>query len=256
MEAAPVISVVIPAYGCAGTIALSLDSALQQQVSLEVLVINDCSRDDLDSVMAPFLSDPRVRYLKNEQNLGVAATRNRGVRLARGQYIAFLDADDCWLPGKLRRQLDEMERTGCVLCATARELMTPEGVCTGRILPIPEQITYRTILRHNCISCSSVLIRREAALEFPMHNPECHEDYIMWMEVLRRYPFARGINEPLLRYRLSSTGKSGSKLHSARMTYRSYRCAGLGRLKALACFGSYAVHGVLKYALSRFGSRK
>ena len=255
MEETPVISVIIPAYGCAATLPQALDSALVQNVPLEVLVIDDCSPDHLEAVLAPYLTDPRVRSEKNEKNMGVAATRNRGVRLAKGRYIAFLDADDYWLPGKLCRQVEEMEATGCVLCATARELMTPEGVCTGRILPIPETITYHTILTHNCISCSSVLILREVALEFPMHDPQCHEDYILWMEVLRAYPAARGINEPLLKYRLSSTGKSGSKLHSARMTYRSYRCAGLSALQAACCFCSYAVHGLWKYSTARLVRR-
>ena len=251
MNTQPLVSVIIPAYRCADCLARAIDSALRQDVPLEVLVLNDGSPEDLDSLMAAYRENPAVRYLKNPQNLGVAETRNRGVRLARGQYIAFLDADDYWLEGKLKKQLAALQASGCVLCATARELMTPEGRLTGRVLPMPEQVTYRQLLRYNCISCSSVLLRADVAREFPMHHPDSHEDYILWMEILKKYGTACGVNEPLLKYRLSSTGKSGSKLHSARMTYTAYRYAGLGRAQSALCFCSYALNGVWKYTVSR-----
>lgn len=248
----PLISVVIPAYRCASTIPQALDSVLRQEVPLEILVINDGSPDELDQAMAPYLEHPAVRYIKNETNLGAAGSRNKGVALARGEYIAFLDADDCWADGKLRKQLDALERSGAVLCCTARELLNPEGVPTGRVIPVREKITYRELLKHNSISCSSVLIRADAAREFPMHHEDSHEDYIMWLEVLQKYQFACGVNEPLLKYRLSNTGKSGSKLQSAKMTFMVYRYMGFSPAKCAGCFVSYMFHGVLKYALSRF----
>ena len=246
----PLISVVIPAYNCARHISGAIDSALAQNVPLEVLVLDDGSSDDLDAVMASYAGSEAVRFLKNETNLGAAATRNRGVELARGKYVAFLDADDYWLKGKLRRQLDDLEDSGCVISCTARELMSPEGELTGKVLPVKETITYRELLKHNCISCSSVLIRADVAREFPMHHDDSHEDYIMWLEVLRKYGMARGVNEPLLKYRLSNTGKSGNKLKSAKMTFMVYRYMGFSMAKSMLCFCSYAFHGVKKYLFS------
>ena len=243
----PLISVVIPAYNCAGVIGHAIDSALMQDVALEILVLDDGSSDGLEAVMAGYEGNEAVRFAKNEKNLGAAATRNRGVSMARGKYVAFLDADDYWMPGKLTRQLALMEETGCVLCCTARELMTPEGELTGKIIPVKETITYRELLTHNSINCSSVLILTDVAKEFPMHHDDCHEDYIMWLEVLRKYDAACGINEPLLKYRLSNTGKSGNKLHSAKMTFMVYRNMGFSMVKSVACFCSYAFHGVKKY---------
>ena len=241
------VSVVMPAYNCAASIGDSIESVLCQDVPLELIVVNDRSPDDLDAAMAKYLEDERVVYVTNEQNMGAAQSRNRAMAMARGKYIAFLDSDDIWLPGKLKKQLDILEQTGCVLCCTGRSLMTPEGVDDGRILPVAEVITYRDLLRHNSIACSSVLIRTEAAREFPMGHEDSHEDYIMWLQVLRKYGDARGINEPLLRYRLSNTGKSGSKLHSAKMTFMVYRYMGFSLPKSLLCFASYAINGVKKY---------
>ena len=179
----PLISVVIPAYSGTHLLDRAVRSALAQDMPLEIIVINDCSPEDVDGVIAPYLD--RVVYLKNTQNMGAAESRNRGVSLAKGKYVAFLDADDYWAENKLTQQLAMLEQTGCVLCATARELIRPDGKSTGRVIPVPETITYRDLLKHNCINCSSVLMRREAALEFPMrHAQDSHEDYILWLQVL------------------------------------------------------------------------
>ena len=241
------VSVVMPAYNCAKSIGASIESVLCQEVPLELIVVNDRSPDDLDAAMAPYLADERVVYVTNEKNMGAAMSRNRAMEMARGKYIAFLDSDDIWLPGKLERQLDILEESGSVLCCTARALMTPEGIDDGRVLPVAEVITYKDLLRHHSIACSSVVICTEAAREFPMGHEDSHEDYIMWLQVLRKYGDARGINEPLLRYRLSNTGKSGSKLHSAKMTFTVYRYMGFSLPKSLLCFASYAINGVKKY---------
>ena len=128
--------------------------------------------------------------------------------------------------------------------------MSPEGELTGKMLPVKQTITYRELLKHNCISCSSVVIRTDVAREFPMHHDDSHEDYIMWLEVLRKYGTARGITAPLLKYRLSNTGKSGNKLKSAKMTFMVYRYMGFSVAKSLMCFCSYAFHGVKKYVFS------
>lgn len=247
MQPFPSVSVVMPAYRCENTICQAMDSVLCQQVPLELLVIDDNGDDSLAPIRERYREDDRVRFLQNPKNLGAAESRNRGVALARAPYIAFLDADDIWMPGKLARQLEILGRTGSVLCCTGRELMTPEGTPTGRIIGVKEEITYRELLKHNSIGCSSVVIRTEAARRFPMEHPDSHEDYITWLKVLREYGSARGINEPLLRYRLSTTGKSGNKLKSAKMTFAAYRYAGFGIGKSILCFCSYALHGVWKY---------
>lgn len=241
------VSVVIPAYNSANRIHLALDSALAQNVPLEIIVIDDCSRDNLDEVMERYLQFPQIRYFKNPENLRVAATRNRGVSLARGAYVAFLDSDDYWEKGKLQKQLALLAETGAVMCSTARELMNPDGSLTGHIIPVQTEYTYRDLLRQNPINCSSVVIRTAVAREFPMHHDDAHEDYLMWLEVLEKYGRCCAINEPLLKYRVTSTGESGTKLNSARMTFMTYRYKGFGFFRSMLYFVSYAFHGFRKY---------
>ena len=125
--------------------------------------------------------------------------------------------------------------------------MNPDGSSTGKYIPVHSQITYSSLLRHNSINCSSVVIERKAALEFPMEHDDSHEDYIAWLRILKKYGSAAGINRPYLKYRLSEGGKSRLKTRSALMTYRAYRYVGLGRLKSILCFISYGFHGLWKY---------
>ena len=241
------VSVVIPAYNCSCYIRQALDSVLAQEVPVEILVIDDCSTDNLDGVMQEYRQYPQIRYIKNERNLGVAEARNRGVSMAKGKYIAFLDADDVWEKDKLKKQLALIREKGTVICSTARELMNLDGTLTGYIIPVKTEYTFKDILMGNQVNCSSVLLRAEVAREFPMHHDDCHEDYLTWLEILKKYKVGCAVNEPLLKYRISNTGKSGSKLHSAKMTFLTYRYMGFGPIRSCLYFIGYAIRGLKKY---------
>ena len=242
------VSVCMPAHNAEKTIVTAVDSALAQDVPLEVVIVDDAGTDGTGALSREkYGQDNRVRLLVNEMNLGASGSRNRAVREARGRYVAFLDSDDWWAEGKLKKQLTRLQKTKASLCCTGRELITPDGKKTGRVIGVPPKITYKKLLSSNYINCSSVLMERERALEFPMEHEECHEDYLTWLKVLRKYGPAAGIDEPLLCYRLTNAGKSGSKLHSAAMTYRTYRAAGFGPAKSAVCFAMYTVNGLLKY---------
>lgn len=241
------VSVIIPAYRCADTLQRAIDSALIQDVPMEILVLDDCSGEDIEGIVKEYGEEKRLRYVRNEKNLGAAGSRNRGISMAEGDYVAFLDADDWWEEGKLKAQLELLQKTGDVLCCTGRELVTPDGRKTGKYIPVKERITYGDLLRHNSINCSSVLLERDVAQAFPMEHEDSHEDYITWLNILKEYKTASGINRPFLKYQLSSTGKSGNKIKSAKMTFRVYRYMGFGWGKSLLCFISYVLHGLWKY---------
>ena len=95
----PLVSVIMPVYNGAATICQAIDSVYRQNVPLELLVIDDGSTDQTVEILSAYQDRPDFRYLKNAQNIGAAASRNRGVHEAHGQYIAFLDADDWWEDG-------------------------------------------------------------------------------------------------------------------------------------------------------------
>lgn len=243
----PVISVIMPVYNGASTIRQAVESVFRQDVPLELLVIDDGSSDQTVEILSDYQSRANFRYLKNSHNIGAAASRNRGVQKSRGQYIAFLDADDWWEDGKLSLQLDTLKQTGRVLCSTGRELMNYDGTPAGKYIPVKETVSYKDLLKHNSINCSSVLLSRDVALEFPMEHDDSHEDYLTWLRILRKYGPAAGINRPYLKYRMSKSSKSGDKKKSALMTYKVYRYMGYSHPRCILYFISYAIHGVWKY---------
>lgn len=243
----PLVSVVMPVYNGADYIKQAVDSVFRQDVSLELLVIDDCSTDNIKDALAAYEEKENFHYFRNQQNMGAAASRNLGVQKSRGEYIAFLDADDWWAEGKLRAQLDVIKQTRRVLCSTGRDLMKPDGSFTGKYIPVKSTVSYRDLLKHNSINCSSVLLTREAALAYPMEHDDSHEDYLTWLKILKTYGPAAGINKPYLKYRLSEGGKSRNKWKSAAMTYRVYRYMGYSPIKSTIFFISYALHGLWKY---------
>lgn len=246
------ISVIIPAYNCGQYIERAMRSAMEQTDAgeLEIIVVDDGSKDDTKRIVqetAKACPDVPVRYIANRKNLGAAETRNVGIRAAGGEYIAFLDGDDWWADDKLKKQLKLIEKTNAPLVYTARELMRPDGKAMGKRVAAPEKATYRSLLRTNCIPCSSVLIKTEIVREFYMCHDELHEDYILWLRVLQKYGAAYGINEPLLKSRMSVGGKSRNKLKSARMHYGVYKYMGISTWKAAGLFLCYVVNGIRKY---------
>lgn len=241
------VSVIMPAYNCKDYIAEAIRSVLIQKVPLELIIIDDHSNDGTEELVQSFSQDGRVICVRNERNLGVASSRNKGVELARGKYVAFLDADDYWMEDKLEKQTALMEKKQAVLSSTGRELMDKDGNLSGKTIGIKEEISYKELLKGNILNTSGVMVLTDVAKRYPMEQEQLHEDYIMWLSILKDYNVAYGINEPLLKYRVMKGTKSGNKLKSAQMTFGVYRYMGLSFFQSCYYFCFYAVRGVMKY---------
>lgn len=248
MQEKVLVSVVMPAYNAEKYIAHAIQSVLSQDVSLELLIIDDCSKDHTAEAAEEYADGKKVKLFRNKENKGVAESRNIGIRNALGEYVAFLDADDWWEEGKLRAQYHRLEETGRVLCCTGRELMNPDGTSRGKVIGVPREITYSMLLKTNSIPCSSVLMKSEAARDFYMCHDELHEDYILWLRVLKKYGPACGLNRPMLKSRMSEGGKSRNKLKSAKMQFGVYRFMGFGIIRSFCYFVQYVVNGIRKYS--------
>lgn len=244
------ISVVMPAYNAEKTIGQAIASVRTQTFQdWELLVINDQSKDNTkDVVLALAKSDKRIRYVENEQNLGVSGTRNRGVSLALGQWIAFLDSDDEWAEEKLEVQARAIQQTGARFVFTGSAFMDQEGKRLDYCLNVPERVSFRQLLKQNVISCSSVLIEKTLLEKYPMSSGDMHEDYAVWLKVLKNEKTdAYGINKPLLIYRVSGDSKSGNKGKAALMHWRVYRHIGLPFVPSIYYFCFYMVRNLKKY---------
>lgn len=244
------VSVVIPTYNYGKYLICAIESVIKQGVDLEVIIVDDASTDrteDIVEKLQNIVINYPIYYIRNSINLGVSASRNKGLMLAKGNYIAWLDADDWWAEKKLEKQLKKLKQTNAAFCYTGRELYKENGKKIGKEIAVPEKITFQRLLYTNIIPCSSVLIKTEIAREFPMGHDEVHEDYLTWLQILQKYPYACGINEPLLKSRLTAVGKSRKKRKTLQMTYKVYRHLGIKKINAVWYLGNHLVRGLKRY---------
>lgn len=246
----PLVSVVIPAYNCERYIEESVRSALRQTLEdLEIIIIDDSSTDDTYEILLRLAAgDNRVRILQNEKNLGVADTRNRAFDEARGQYIAFLDGDDIWLPNKLEMQLALMEEVNCDFCCTSYSFINENGQAIGKPYLVSRAISLEKLIGENMIGCSTVLCKAEILKQYRMRSEYAHEDYALWLELLRDGYLADGINEPLMKYRVLKGSRSKNKIRSAVNRWKIYsNLLNMGFLKSCKAFLHYVISGIMKH---------
>jgi glycosyltransferase involved in cell wall biosynthesis len=198
----PEVSVVIPAFNAAAYLPAAIRSVFDQSVrDLEIIVVDDGSTDDTQQLMRS--QPPPVRYLR-QANRGVAAARNTGIEESHGRYVAFLDADDTWLPNKLERQLSRLSGQASRLCYSAFVLVD------ARLAPIEVRRSQRrgTALQDlltlgNVVgSICTVLCERELLLEAGGFDPTLSQcaDWDMWVRLAARTDFLY-LDEPLVTYR-------------------------------------------------------
>lgn len=221
----PLISVIMPAYNAAAFIEEAIASVQAQTITdWELLVIDDCSIDETCKLVERIAcSDNRVKLLVNENNMGAAGSRNRGLDIFRGRYVALLDSDDYWYPQMLEKMLSCAEETGADIIYCSYELVDEQGIKVCNDFLVPKATTFRESIVRSVITCSTVLVTGELAKNnrFPMDM--YHEDIAMWFQILRDGGIARGVTEVLAAYRQRSDSKTANKLKSAGRRWLIYR---------------------------------
>ncbi len=194
MNTAPLISVVIPTWNRAGSLKRAITSALTQTYPPhEILVCDDGSTDNTEAVVRAF-DDPRVRWIAGPHAGCPAVPRNRGIAVSVGDWIAFLDSDDAWLPEKLEVQLALAQKTGAnAVCTNAYRDV--DGAITGLLIAAGRNILrFRDLVKDNKVVCSSVLVKRSILHQtggFPEHaRLRVAEDFSLWLKVSRLTPIA------------------------------------------------------------------
>lgn len=243
------VSIIMAAYNAAETIEKAVLSVITQTYqNWELLIIDDCSRDDTMRIMREYAGiDNRIRVFVNESNLGVSRTRKRGLHEAKGQWIAILDSDDAWEADKLEKQMALLTNTETDLVYTGSAFMDNSGKRLNWILHVPDTMTYRDLLKQNRMSNSSIIVRKELYQQYYVTGDYMHEDYAIWLQMLRAGHVVSGIDEPLLIYRLANSSKTSNKLKSARMQWKTYRHIGLHPVSSVYYMCCYTVRGFIKY---------
>ena len=243
------ISVIMAAYNAEKTIEQAIDSVLNQTYpNFELLVVNDCSNDrTVELVEDMEARDSRVRLISNVKNSGVSYTRKHGLEEAKGAWIAILDSDDAWTPEKLEKQIALQKKSNADLLFTGSAFMDSDGQPIDWYLHAPEEVTYRQLLKQNVLSNSSALVRKELYAKHYAIGDGMHEDFAIWLSILKEGKKAYGVDEPLLIYRIAKSSKSGNKVKAAKMNWNTYRYIGLNPIEAAYYESWYMIKNVIKY---------
>ena len=184
---AGLVSIIMPSYNTAEYIGESIKSVIHQTYTdWELIIVDDCSTDNTDDAVAPFLSDKRIKYFKNEKNSGAAVSRNKALCEAKGKWIAFLDSDDLWLPEKLEKQIAFMEENGYHFSYTNYSEISPDGKPNGVRVTGPRKITKVGMFNYCWPGCLTVMYDREHVGNVQIADIKKNNDYAMWLKVCRK----------------------------------------------------------------------
>jgi teichuronic acid biosynthesis glycosyltransferase TuaG len=244
------VSIITPVFNSERFIEETIASVQGQTYGdWELLVLIDAGTTDrtAEIVQRFAAADERVRLIEVPGGRNVSDARNYGFQRARGRFVAFLDADDLWLPTKLEKQIKFMKETGAALSFTGFRRMSMDARSVGREIHIPRRLTYSALLRHNPIGCLTVMVDVNKTGSLRMGN-DIHEDYCLWLRIVRAGGEAFGLTEDLARYRVVKGSRSSDKFKMASWRWRVYRdTEKLSFIRSAYYFAWYSVRTLSKH---------
>lgn len=207
------VSVIMPSYNTDKFIKQSIESVIDQTYkNWELIIVDDCSTDNTDNVVAS-ISDDRIVYLKNKVNSGAAVSRNRALREAKGRWIAFLDSDDLWSPDKLEKQIKFMEDNDYHFSYTNYEEMDEDGNKTGVHITGPKKITKTGMYNYCWPGCLTVMYDAQVVGLIQIEDIKKNNDYAMWLKVCKKVDCYL-LDEVLAEYRRGRRGSISTEKFS------------------------------------------
>ncbi|MCZ1012214.1 glycosyltransferase family 2 protein [Streptomyces lydicus] len=229
----PLVSVVMPVHNSAATLGFAVRSVLAQtHTDLELLITDDASSDgSMDLLRELARQDERVLPESLPEQGGAARARNLAIARARGDYVAFLDSDDLWLPAKAEKQLAFAAMAGTPLTFTSYFKMDADHggeaadfAPNGRVVWAPARVDYRAMLVHDHIGALTAMYDRNVLGTRLMPDMPKRQDYALWLSIMRDGVDARAVREPLAVYRAHRAGSlSSNKLGLVRFNWALYR---------------------------------
>lgn len=242
------VSIIMPTYNCAAFICETIESILAQTYkNWELIIVDDKSTDNTAKVLEKYADNTRIHYVVLNENSGAAIARTEAMRIARGQYMAFCDSDDLWMPEKLEKQLDFMKRNGYPFSCTAYEQIDEEGKELGKIIKTITKCDYNRLLLDCPVGNSTVMYDISIMGKFEVPNIRKRNDDALWLQMLKKEKYIWGMPEVLMRYRVRTNSISSNKFKVIKYHWILYRdIEHLGVIRSLFHIGYWCVIKVLK----------
>lgn len=241
MQKKELVSIITPSFNTGAYIAETIQSVLVQTYDRwEMIIVDDCSTDNTDQVVSEF-TDPRIRYYKNQTNRGAAICRNQALRKAKGDWIAFLDSDDLWMPQKLELQLQFMKQNHISFSYTRYREMDEAHTRILKEVSGPNRITRRGMYRYCWPGCLTVMYHAKTIGLVQIRDLKKHNDYAMWLKVSKAADCYL-LDKNLALYRKRSGSISNQRyLTLLKHHYRLYR---LGEGRGIACAAFFTLQNL------------
>lgn len=205
------VSIIMPSWNTGKFIAESIQSVIDQTYkNWELLIVDDCSTDNTDDVVASF-HDDRIKYLKNEQNQGAALTRNRAMREARGEWIAFLDSDDLWEPMKLECQIKFMKKNNLVFSYHEYEKIDEESRPLNIYVSGPRVVTMKKMYNYGYPGCLTFMYSAKVMGLIQIKDVKKNNDYAILLKLCKKADCVL-LKKKLAKYRIRKKSISHDKL--------------------------------------------
>lgn len=248
------VSIIVPVYNAGNYIEEAIRMVEAQTYrDWELILVDDCSVDNSRQVIEEHLAKAeaagkRIRLIKKEVNQGAAMARNTGIDASEGRYIAFLDADDIWMPEKLEKEVAFMEEKQAAFVCTSYEFGDEQARGTGKIVHVPETLSYKQALSRTVIFTTTVLLDRQKTGRELIHMPNVKsEDTALWWKILRSGYTAYGLDEVLAIYRRPAKSLSSNKWEAIKRIWYLYRRQeGLSLLQSLYYFIFWALRATIR----------
>lgn len=218
----PDCSIIMPAHNADQTLKRAVTSILDQDFqSWELIIVDDASRDQTAQIASRLSAiDPRIIVLTQDTRSGAAKARNIGLKHAQGRFIAFLDADDEWLPHKLTQQIAFMKSKGAAFSFT--QFVRHQGATTYTV-QVPQTVTYAQLLKGNVIGCLTAMYDTTLLPKTPMPEIRLRHDYALWLALLKQVDHAYGLQITCARHHRQKESLSSGLWNGAHGTWRMLR---------------------------------
>lgn len=219
------VSIITPTYNCSRFIAETIESVLSQTYkNWEMIIVDDCSTDNTRNVVQQYSEkDDRIKFHCLKKNSGAAVARTYAMNIAKGNYMAFLDSDDVWLPNKLELQLDVMKEKQWNFTCTDYMHIDENGNNLNKVIKSIKKTNYNRLLLDCPVGNSTVMYSVDAMGKFKVPNIRKRNDDALWLQMLKKEKYIHGVNRVLTKYRIRSNSISSNKFELIKYHWILYR---------------------------------
>ncbi|WP_114749051.1 glycosyltransferase family 2 protein [Pleomorphovibrio marinus] len=247
------VSIITPSFNSSTFIRETVDSVIcQTYKDWELIICDDGSDDGTIEILKKYVAlDQRIKLIQNEVNFGPAVSRNNAIKHASGDFIAFLDSDDVWMPEKLAMQISFMLKNNIAFSFSPYIRITENGDYINTIY-VPSKVNYDQLLKSCHIGCLTAVYSVKMLGKVYMPNISKRQDFALWLKILRMIPFAYSFPEVLAKYRVRKNSISNNKFKAAKYQWKVYReVENLGFFRSVYYFCYYSFLGFTKTYFSK-----